>query len=371
MKINKGIVIVGAGITGLTLAERFANVANKKVLIVEKRAHIGGNCYDYVNKEGILVSKYGPHVFHTNKKEIWDYVKKFSKWENYEHRVLSKVGNRLVPLPVNANTINVLLGENLKSIEEMEKWLEENRTKIRKPKNGEEVVTSKMGKKIYELMFKYYTKKQWGLWPSELEPEVLSRIPVRLGFEDRFNMDKYQIRPVGGFTKMFKKMIDSQNIEIKLDTNYFDIVDTIPESSLVIFTGPINDYVYKILGSKINLSYRSLKLKFKTFDREQFQVAGVVNHPPPDVRFFRTTEYKHLTGQRVEGKTTVSWEYGRKKGIPYYPILTKKNEKKYQKLARLVKKDSNAVMAGRLGTYKYMNMDTAIEEALRLFNELS
>jgi UDP-galactopyranose mutase len=370
LKNNSQIIIVGAGITGLTLAERLANEAKKKVFLIEKRDHIGGNCYDYINKNGIMVSKYGPHIFHTNIENVWAYVNKFTKWEKYEHQVLSKVDNKFVPIPVNVETINILFNKNFSNESEMKEFLETKRDKkIKIPKNSKEVVTSKLGEEIYNLMFKGYTKKQWDMWPEDLEPEVLSRIPVRYNFDNRYNTDKYQYRPIGGFTKMFNKMINNPNINLQLKTDFFNIFEEIPKDTTIIFTGPVDKYVSFVLGKKYKLPYRSVKFEWKNYNEEYHQKAGVINYPSLKEKFVRSTEYKYLTGQKHR-QTTLSKEYFQWKGEPCYPVLTSVNKKKYLDIQKQTVRMKNVYFAGRLGKYKYLNMDTAIDESLNLFNDI-
>lgn len=364
------IVIVGAGITGLTLAERLANEAKKKVLIIEKRDHIGGNCYDYFDEKGVLVSKYGPHIFHTNDENVWNYVKSFTNWEKYEHRVLSKVGEKLVPIPVNIETINLLFGTELRNGKEMKAWLDKKRDKkIINPVNSRDVVVVKMGEEIYKLMFRDYTKKQWDLWPEELAAEVLERIPVRYGFDNNYNSDKYQMRPVGGFTKIFEKMISNPKIEVKLNTDFFDIYSDLPKESKIIFTGPIDDYA-KYMGEKISkLPYRSVKFKWKSYQEDYHQPVGVINYPSFDNKELRSTEYKYLTGQK-HNWTTISKEYFQWEGEPCYPVINTENVKNYQKIKELSKKWENVYFVGRLGKYKYLNMGQAIGEALEMADRI-
>lgn len=369
-KNNNLVVIVGAGITGLTLAECLTSEAKRKVLVIEKRNHIGGNCFDFINEKGVLVSKYGPHVFHTNNEMVWRYVKKFIKWEKYEHRVLSKVGNKFVPIPVNIETINILFGKNLINETQMRDFLEARRNKkIIVPKNSKEVVTSRLGEEIYELMFRGYTKKQWDMWPEELESEVLARIPVRYSFDDRYNSDKYQIRPLGGFTQMFKKMINNPNIEIRLKTDFFDIYNDISKKATIIFTGPIDKYVSFVLGKKYDLPYRSVRFEWDNYLKEYHQRVGVINYPDIKDKVVRSTEYKYLTGQKSKW-TTISREYFQWSGEPCYPVIKKENLRNYQKIEKLSKNCKSVYFAGRLGKYKYLNMDSAIAEALDLFERI-
>lgn len=368
---NNLVIIVGSGVTGLTLAERFANIAKRKVLIVEKRNHIGGNCYDFVNKKGILVSKYGPHIFHTKSEKVWRYINKFADWERYEHRVLSSVGGVLVPIPVNVETINNLFGAHLRNGKEMEEWLSNKRVALAgKALNGRDVVVSKLGSEIYRLLFREYSKKQWDNWPEELEPEVLLRIPVRYSFDDRYYDDKYQCRPVGGYTKMMERMSKNPNIQVKLKTDYFDVYNQFSKDCLVIFTGPVDEYVSRVMGIKKKLPYRSIKFVWKSYNKEYFQPIGVINYPSMIDKMVRVTEYKHLTGQKHR-HTTVSEEYFKWGGEPYYPVLTPKSRRDYLDVEKLSRKFKNVYFAGRLGKYRYINMDTAIKEALELFREIT
>lgn len=363
------VVIVGAGITGLTLAERLSNTG-KKVLLIEKRNHIGGNSYDFINDKGVLVSKYGPHIFHTNSEKVWKYINKFAEWEKYEHLVLSRVGNKMVPIPVNIETINILFGENISDENGMRSFLEKRRDRaILTPKNSKEVVTSRLGEEIYELMFKGYTKKQWDMWPEDLEPEVLARIPVKYSFDNRFNSDKYQVRPVGGFTKMFEKMVNNSNVELRLGVDFFDIADQIPKETKVIFTGPVDGYVSRILGKKYTLPYRSVKFEWKNYHKDYHQQVGVINYPNIEDQIVRSTEYKYLTGQKHDW-TTISEEHFQWDGEPCYPVPTVANRKKYLDIQKKATKIKNVYFAGRLGKYKYINMDKAIDEALQLFEEI-
>jgi UDP-galactopyranose mutase len=364
------IIIVGAGITGLTLAERFANDDESNVLLIEKRDHIGGNCYDFTNENGVLVSKYGPHIFHTNDEKVWSYISKFGKWEKYEHRVLSLVKGQLVPIPVNIKTINLLFGENLKSEKQMMVWLDKRRDKsIVFPKNSQEVVISKLGKEIYELMYKDYTKKQWDMWPEELGAEILARIPVRYNFDDRYQTDKYQMRSVGGLTKVFEKMLSSPKIELRLKSNFFEIYKDLPKKVKIIFTGPIDDYAV-FMGEKVSkLPYRSINFKWENYQKDFHQAVGVINYPSFENEEVRSTEYKYLTGQKSE-RTTISREYFHWGGEPYYPVITEDNLKRYDEIRKKSKRWKNVYFAGRLGRYKYINMDQAVKEALELYEEI-
>jgi UDP-galactopyranose mutase len=361
------ILIIGAGISGLTLAERYANLLNKKVLVIDKRDHIGGNCYDYTNEIGILVPKYGPHFFHTNNEEVWNYVSSFTKWHPYEHRVLGFVDNKLVPIPVNIATVNKLFDLDIKTEEEMNEFLANEVVQIENVRNSEESALSRVGKRLYELLFKNYTKKQWDQEPSELDASVLNRIPVRNNFDDRYFTDKFQAMPKDGYTKMFENMVSNPNIEIRLNTDYFDIKDAITFEKMF-FTGPIDRFFDYVVGDK--LQYRSLKFAFENHEIEYFQSKAQINFPNEN-EYTRITEPKHATGQ-IHNMTTIIKEFPTWEGEGYYPVPNKNNQEiyeKYQELAEKAEQDS-IYFAGRLATYKYLNMDQAFQLALELFERL-
>lgn len=357
------IVIVGAGISGLVLAERYAKLG-KKVLVIEKRDHIGGNCFDYINEYGILVSKYGAHIFHTNHEEVWQYVNKFSEFSPYSHKVKASVDGKLVPVPVNIETVNLLLDKKIVNEAEMDHWLHENQIVFKQPTNSREVGLSRVGPELYELLFRNYTLKQWNKDPSELEPLVLSRIPVRNNFDDRYFTDKYQAQPSKGFTPLFEKMIAHKNIKVLLNTDFLAIRNEISIYEKLFYTGPVDQY----FGKTGTLEYRSLKFCFETYNRESYQSAAVVNYPN-EHEFTRIVEYKKLTGQ-VHPQTTISKEYPTWDGEPYYPVPTWGNRQLYKTFQAEVKKIKNVYFIGRLAEYRYINMDEAFLNALRLFNAL-
>jgi UDP-galactopyranose mutase len=362
------IIIIGCGISGITLAERYANVLKEKVLILEKRNHIGGNCFDFENSDGILVPKYGPHFFHTNHGSVWSYVNKFTEWYPYEHRVLSYVDGQLVPIPVNINTVNKIFGVNILTETEMKMWLEKNRYKISNPKNSEESALRRVGKVLYEKMFMNYTKKQWDMYPYELDPSVMDRIPVRNNFDDRYFTDKYQAMPKHGYAKMFERMLDNDNIEVRLNTDYTKIKDELKGYSKLFFTGPIDQYFENKYGK---LQYRSLQFEYETYQTEYFQKSTQINYPN-DNDYTRITEPKHATGQK-NAKTTIIKEYATWDGEPFYPIPNKQNQaifEQYQKDTGMLEKEG-VHFVGRLANYKYFNMDQAFENALELFKKTS
>ena len=369
------VVIVGAGISGAVIAERYANKLNKKVLVIEKRDHIGGNCYDYYDESGILISKYGAHLFHTNYDDVWGYVQKFSKFTPYEHKVLAKVDGKLVPVPINIATVNMLLGTNIKTESEMDEWLEKNQIKNDNPKNGREAALARVGEVLYEKIFKNYTKKQWDKYPEELDASVLNRIPVRNNFDNRYFSDVHQGQPKEGYTKLFEKMLKHPNITVKLDTDFFDIKNSLKNYEKLFYTGPIDQFFEFKHSTKGKLEYRSLRFDFETHNKEFFQENSVINYPNEE-KFTRIVEYKYFTGQK-HSKTTISKEfsidYVPGENEPYYPVPNPKNGEifeKYRKDALNLEKNG-VYFVGRLANYKYFNMDEAFKNALDLFYKIN
>ena len=363
------ILIVGAGISGITLAERYANVLNKKVLLIEKRNHIGGNCYDFINEDGVLVPKYGIHSFFTKFKDVWEYVQHFSEWIPFEHRVLSFVDGKLVPIPVNITTVNELFNLNLRTKKEMKQWLADNVEHIANPKNSEESALSRVGKVLYEKMFKNYTKKQWDKWPHELDASVMDRIPVRIDFEDRYHTDPYQAMPADGFTKMFERMLSHKNIEVLLNTDWESFKNTKPKFEKLFFTGMIDQFLEYKFGEK--LEYRSLLWEFETHNIPYYQKGLQINYPDLAIPYTRISEPKHSTGQK-HGKTTIIKEYPIWEGEPIYPVPTERNKElyaRYQTEARKLE-ENGIYLVGRLANYKYFDMDQAFKNALDLFEKL-
>lgn len=362
------IVIIGAGISGSVLAERYASIG-KKVLVIEKRDHIAGNCYDYIDENGILVSKYGAHLFHTNEEDVWEYVNQFSDWYDWEHRVLAKVDEKLVPIPVNITTVNQLFGLELSSEKEMSEWLEANRLPIENPKDGREAVLNKVGNELYEKMFRHYTKKQWDKYPEELHASVLERIPVRNNFDDRYFSDKYQALPKNGYTQIFKNLLSNPNIDVLLNTDYFDIADEIGSYEKLFYTGPIDRFFNFKHSLDEKLEYRSINFVSETVDAEFFQENSVVNYPGTEVDFTRIIEYKHFGNQKSD-KTTIVREFTVDEGEPYYPVPNSRNQEIYNLYKEEADKLTDVYFVGRLANYKYFNMDQAFKNALDLFSSL-
>ena len=356
-------LIVGAGYAGSVLAERLASKAGKKVLIIDTRSHIGGNAYDYYNNDGILIHKYGPHIFHTNSKDVFEYLSQFTKWRQYEHKVLASVDGQLLPIPINLNTINQMYGLNLSS-DQVEEFFASKAEKVDRIVTSEDVVVSKVGRELYEKFFRGYTRKQWDLDPSELDASVTARVPTRTNKDDRYFTDTYQAMPLHGYTKMFEKMLSHPNIKIMLNTDYKEIVDSIPYK-FMIYTGPVDAYFNYCYGK---LPYRSLEFKFETLETEKFQSTGTVNYPN-EHPYTRITDFKYLTGQK-HPKTTIVYEYPKAEGDPYYPVPRSENAEIYKKYQQLTAAMTNTYFVGRLATYKYYNMDQVVAQSLTLFKKL-
>ena len=356
-------LIVGAGFAGSVLAERLAQGSKKKVLICDKRSHIGGNAYDHYNESGILVHKYGPHIFHTNSREVFEYLSRFTEWRPYQHRVKASVDGQIVPIPINLDTINKLYGLSLTSFE-----LAEFFKKVAEPcaqiKTSEDVVVSSVGRELYEKFFRNYTRKQWGLDPSELDAAVTSRVPTRTNRDDRYFTDTYQAMPAHGFTRMFENMLDHPNIKIMLNCDYREIEKEIPYREMI-YTGPVDSYFDYRYGK---LPYRSLSFKHETHDQQVYQTAPVVNYPN-DQLYTRVTEFKYLTGQE-HAKTSVVFEFPQSEGDPYYPVPRKENASLYAKYKGLADGVEGVHFVGRLATYKYYNMDQIVAQALTVYAKM-
>ncbi len=359
------IVIVGAGLSGCTLAERFA-AHGHSVLLLEKRDHIAGNCYDFRNTLGILVSQYGPHFFHTSSERVWSYIQPFADWVPYTHTVKGTFGGKTFPIPVNIETVNTLLGTAIQTEEEMRAFLDDIQVPCANPKNSEDVALSRVGHALYKMIFQGYTQKQWEKDPSELDPAVLARIPVRYTFEERYFSDKYEALPRHGYTEFCAAMIRNPLIEVRLSTSYSPEVH---KGDLVFYTGPIDLYFQEV--GLPTLEYRSLRFEVEDHEVEFFQKSAVVNYTDTAVPWTRICEYKHLLNQDASG-TTIVKEYPSSVGEPYYPIPSDRNKALYEHYKRLAEAEEKkgVYFVGRLANYKYFNMDQAIENALCVFDKV-
>lgn len=356
-------VVVGAGLSGLTMAERIANVLNEKVLVIEKKHHIGGHIFDSYDEHGVLIHNYGPHIFHTNDSEVYNYLSGFTKWNDFWHRVLTYVDGNLIPMPITVETINALYNLKLNCFE-TEEFLKKQSIDLEEIKTSKDVALSKVGRDIYEKIFETYTKKQWGIDPAELDTSVISRIPIRLNRDTRYFADKYQGMPTNGYHKMCQNMADNKNIKILLNTDYKEVIGQISYDTLI-YTGP-TDYFYDYKYGK--LLYRSIRFEFETYDKEEYQAAPVVNYPN-DYDYTRITEFKKLTWQEHK-KTTICKEFPYTGGDPYYPFPTKECKEQFALYEELMKKEKNIIFTGRLAEYRYYNMDAAVRRALDLFNQM-
>jgi UDP-galactopyranose mutase len=356
-------MVVGAGFAGSVLAERLATVAGKRVLVVDRRNHLGGNAYDHYDDAGVLVHKYGPHIFHTNSREVFDYLSLFTEWRPYEHRVRASVDGRLVPLPINLDTINELYGLSLCS-DELAAFFERVAEPVERVRTSEDVVVSKVGRELYEKFFRNYTRKQWGLDPSELDASVAARVPTRLTRDDRYFTDTYQAMPKQGYTRMFERMLDHPNISVLLQTDYRDVDGSLPYRKLI-YSGPVDEFFDLRYGK---LPYRSLEFRFETAQCEVFQPAPVVNYPNEHA-YTRCTEFKYLTGQE-HPKTSVVYEYPRPDGDAYYPVPRAENADLYTRYKALAGRLDHVHFVGRLATYKYYNMDQVVAQALAVFRRI-
>jgi UDP-galactopyranose mutase len=356
-------LIVGAGFAGSVLAERLARGSNKKVLLCDRRPHIGGNAYDHYNEDGILVHKYGPHIFHTNSREVFEYLSRFTEWRPYQHRVRASVDGQIVPIPINLDTINTLYGLKLTSFEVSDffKKVAEPREQIR---TSEDVVINSVGRELYEKFFKNYTRKQWGLDPSELDACVTARVPTRTNRDDRYFTDTYQAMPLHGFTHMFENMLDHPNIKILLNCDYREIEKEIPYREMI-YTGPVDAFFGYCYGK---LPYRSLEFKHETHNVPTFQSAPVVNYPNEQL-YTRVTEFKYLTGQE-HPKTSIVYEFPKSEGDAYYPVPRKENAEIYARYKALADRTPEVHFVGRLATYKYYNMDQIVAQALTVYAKM-
>ncbi len=358
MDASPFILVVGAGYAGSVCARTFAD-AGHRVLLIDRRTHIGGNAFDKYDRNGMLVHRYGPHIFHTNLKLVFDWLSRFTRWRAYEHRVLACVDGMLLPVPINRTTINRLYDLNLDEAGIAE-YLERVREPRRRIRTSEDVVLGSVGCDLCEKFFRGYTRKQWGLDLSELSASVATRIPTRTNDDDRYFGDTYQVMPKEGYTRMFENMLDHPRIEIRLGVE-FDGFRGAASPIHVVYTGPVDAYFGHRFGA---LPYRSLRFENEYLPNiERYQPVGTVNYPNEHA-YTRITEFKHLTGQRLPG-TAIVREYPQERGDPYYPVPHPKSEERYRKYKSLAKRETNVTFVGRLAQYRYYNMDQVVAAALK------
>ena len=359
-------LIVGAGFAGSVLAERLAAGAGCRVLVVDRRPHIAGNAYDVLDAAGVLIHQYGPHIFHTNSEAVLAYLSRFTAWRPYEHRVLASIDGRLLPMPINRTTLEMFFGVGLADEAAAEAFLASQAEAVAEVRTSEDVVVGRVGRRLYEAFFRGYTRKQWGVDPSALDKSVTSRVPVRTDTDDRYFADRFQVMPRDGYTAMFARMLDHPRIEVRTGTEYRDVVGRVAAGH-VIFTGPIDEYFDHRFG---RLPYRSLRFEHRTEQVARFQPVAVVNYPDEAVPYTRITEYRHLTGQE-HAQTSITTEYPSAEGDPYYPVPNAANAALYARYEALADATPGVTFAGRLGTYRYYNMDQVVGQALATYRRLA
>jgi UDP-galactopyranose mutase len=355
-------LIVGAGFAGSVCAERLAS-RGRKVLVCDKRPHVGGNAFDHYDDAGVLVHRYGPHIFHTAARRVFEYLSRFTTWRPYEHRVLAQVDDKLLPFPINIDTVNRLYGLSLDE-STIRGFYAARAETIAHVRTSEDAVVSKVGRDLYEKFFRGYTRKQWSLDPSELDASVAARVPARADHDDRYFTDEFQAMPLHGYTRLFERMLDHPNIRIMLNTDFRQIVGEV-DYRRMIYSGPVDAFFGYRFGK---LPYRSLEFKFETHDREVFQPGAVVNYPNEHA-YTRITEFKYLTGQS-HSKTTVVYEFPKSEGEPYYPVPRAQNAELYRRYKALADATPDVHFVGRLATYKYYNMDQVVAQALALVERI-
>ena len=341
-----------------------AEASGKRVLVCDTRDHVGGNAHDAPDAAGVLVHSYGPHIFHTNSGEVVDYLSRFTAWRPYEHRVLADLGDRRLPMPINRTTLSAIFGLPLANDAAAERLLADLAEPVEKIVTARDAVVATVGRRLYQTFFEGYTRKQWGLDPTELDHSVTARVPARVTDDDRYFLDRFQSMPRDGYTRMFERILDHPRIDLALGSDFHDLDVPAP---LTIYTGPIDRFFGHRFGA---LPYRSLAFRFETHDRRRFQEVGVVNYPDPAVPWTRITEYKHLTGQ-VHPRTTISYEIARAEGDPFYPIPRPENRALYRRYDALAHTVPGVVFTGRLGSYQYFNMDQVVGQALATYRRLA
>jgi UDP-galactopyranose mutase len=366
-------LIIGAGFTGATIAREIAEKCNKSVLIIDKREHLAGNAFDKKDENGFLVHQYGPHIFHTNSTKVWKFLSRFTRWNYYEHRVLAYIENKYVPVPFNFTSIETLISSNkAQKIKKyfLENYGNKNKVSILILMQSNNHMVKEFASYVYNELFLPYTKKMWGVEPEELDPLVLSRVPIKIGYEDRYFDDKYQGIPKEGYDKLFLNILDHPNIQVNLKTNFKELTN-LNQFERIIYTGPIDEYFDYRYGE---LPYRSIRFKFLGKNTNLHQKVAVINYPSYDFKFTRSTEFKHMTHQKIKN-TILCQEYPEAYkpnfNLPYYPILTKESESLFRKYKTESEKLKNRIIfLGRLGEFKYVNMDQAVARSLQVFNEI-
>jgi UDP-galactopyranose mutase len=363
------LLVVGAGYAGAIVAERMASRCDQRVLVIDRRDHVAGNAHDYLDEHGVLVHRYGPHIFHTKARNVVDYLDGFTDWRPYEHRVRARLGDELLPIPINRDTVNRLYGLDLRTDADVEDFYAERAEPVERVRNSEDAVVSRVGRDLYERFFRGYTRKQWDRDPSELHASVCARIPLRTNTDDRYFGDWHQAMPADGYTAMFERILGHPNIEVSLGTDYYDVRDEVDHRHLV-FTGPIDTYFGSRFGA---LPYRSLEWELvnePTPDGGLVQPVGSINFPGEDVPHTRTTEFRHLTGQSPHPSSTIAVEYPRSEGDPYYPIPRDDTRALYRRYEALAAELRDVTFVGRLARYQYLNMDQVVGQALQTFERM-
>ena len=360
------IMVVGAGFAGAVMAERLAEDAGLDVLVIDRRSHVGGNAYDGRDAAGILVHRYGPHIFHTNAQEVVDYLSRFTAWRPYEHRVLADVGGKLVPIPINRTTLNLLYDAGLDDAAAAEAFLQARAEPVDPVRTSEDVVVARVGRELYELFFRGYTRKQWGLDPSQLDRAVTARVPVRTDEDNRYFTDSFQAMPRDGYTALFERMLDHERITVLTGVDFAEARGAVDYGRLV-YTGPIDEYFGHAHG---RLPYRSLAFRHETHEVERFQPVAVINYPQESVPHTRVTEYKYLTGQAAP-VTSISYEYPSAEGDPYYPVPRPENQALYKRYEAMADALPDVTFVGRLATYRYYNMDQVVAQALATYRRFA
>ena len=362
-------LVVGAGYAGAILARELADRRGHRVLVIDRRDHIAGNAYDYYDDAGVLVHKYGPHIFHTNSEKVVEYLSQFTDWYPYEHRVVARVDGQVVPMPINRTTLNMLYGLEMERDEQVEQFLAQRAEPVEKIQTSEDVVVAKVGRELYEKFFRGYTRKQWERDPSELHASVCARIPIRTNTDDRYFTDSFQNMPADGYTRMFERILDHPLIEVQLKTDYYEVAGEIDYDHLV-WTGPIDRFFDYRFGA---LPYRSLEFELQTKPTPgggYLLPATSVNEPSEEVPYTRTTEFRWFSGQDRHHASTVAVEYPRSEGDPYYPIPRDDTRALYKRYEALAAAQPGVTFVGRLARYQYLNMDQVVGQALATTDKL-